>query len=262
MRMDNRSKPEPADKIFISFIDIPASDSGIYHHAKVLAEQLEDEEKPGLYASEYVFKWEIPEEYIIHTVSLQTIIDRGLGMERYIGNDGIAPSTDALRCLMATEYLDDSIWQYEIGLNLGFMARRFGARAPLLDIAEQFIDDCTVELYLDKQDYYIYVRFGFRESPKQCTDYDQLRLRKDGIQTAIFEWWLHDETFILKYDQYIKSVSVLKESMKKECRAFEDGVRRGMYIDPGEENRELRKIQARHKRIKADIERSAVQLGL
>lgn len=49
---------EPADEIWIAFIDILASDSGIYHHAKVLAEQLEDEEKPMLYASEYVFEWE------------------------------------------------------------------------------------------------------------------------------------------------------------------------------------------------------------
>ena len=53
---------------------------------------------------------------------------------------------------MATEYLDDSTWQYEIGLNLGLMARCFGAQAPALNIAKQFIDDCTVELYLDKQD--------------------------------------------------------------------------------------------------------------
>lgn len=111
-----------------------------------------------------MFEGGIPPEYIRHTVSLQTLIYRGLSIERYIGNDGIAPSTGTLKYLMATKYLDDSTWQYEIGLNIGLMARCFGAQAPVLDIAKQFIDDCTVGFYLDKQDYYIYAALDPRKA--------------------------------------------------------------------------------------------------
>jgi hypothetical protein len=38
---------EPADKIFITFIDIPAPDRGLYHHAEALAEQFGDQENAG-----------------------------------------------------------------------------------------------------------------------------------------------------------------------------------------------------------------------
>lgn len=257
-----RGEAEPADEIFITFIDIPAPDSGLYHHAEALAKQLGDRREAWRYASEYVFEGEIPPEYIRHTVSLQTLIDRGLGLERYIGNDGIAPSTNTLKYLMATEYLDDSTWQYEIGLNIGFMARCFGAQAPVLDIAKQFIDDCTVELCIDKQDYYIYAHFGSKESRKQCLDLGDPSLREDGIYTAIVEWWLCDETFMQKYDQYREWVSIMEDCMLEDYISFYGDICDRMYSDSFERDLKLQAIKANHERINADIERAAVELGL
>lgn len=251
---------EPAHEIFITFIKIPAPDIGICHHARTLAEQLEDEENPVIYASEYVFEWEIPPKYIIHTVSLQTLIDRGLGIGRYIAENGRPPSTDTLKDLMATSYLDDSIWQYEVGLNIGLMAKCFGARPPVLDIARQSIDECTVEHYYDYHDLCLYVLFGSMESHKQCIVFDQLDLRDDGIHTAIFEWWLCDETFNLEYDQYKEWVSELEQFMEQDY--FYDDELRDVYGDPVKEDRELQEIKIRHERMKADIEGAAVELGL
>jgi hypothetical protein len=133
---------------------------------------------------------------------------------------------------MATKYLDDSTWQYEIGLNIGLMARCLGAQAPVLDIAKQFIDDCTVGFYFDKQDYYIYARFGSKESRKQCMDLNDPRLREDGIYTAIVEWWLCDETFMQKYDQYIEWISALEACMEHDYISFYECMCDGMYTDP------------------------------
>jgi hypothetical protein len=33
---------------------------------------------------EYVFEWQVPEEYVKHTVSVETLLDRGLNLNAYL----------------------------------------------------------------------------------------------------------------------------------------------------------------------------------
>ena len=55
-------------------------------------------------------------------------------MEEYLSN-GVLPPTRTLRQLFASRVLDFSNGAYHIGLTLGFLARAFGARAPVSQIA-------------------------------------------------------------------------------------------------------------------------------
>jgi hypothetical protein len=233
---------EPADETWIAFIAVPAEDSGIYyHHARALARQLEVED-PMLYQSEYVFEWKIPSKYILHTVSLQTLIDRGLDIERYIDGDGRPPSTDTLRDGLATYYFGYSTNEYETGLSLGFMARCFGARAPVLLIARRFIDE-------------VYGRFRFKKAHRKWVDFEQLH---EGIHTALIDWWLSDSDFVMEYRQHEEWASVLEDCMEQDYIFFDED----MYSDPVERDQELQEIEIRHKLMREDIERAAIELGL
>ncbi|PKX99534.1 uncharacterized protein P174DRAFT_469446, partial [Aspergillus novofumigatus IBT 16806] len=57
--------------VIIFILDTDAS----YHHAKKLAQQLENMEDPNVFKYEYIFKWEVPEQYVEHQVSLQILLD-------------------------------------------------------------------------------------------------------------------------------------------------------------------------------------------
>lgn len=43
-----------------------------------------DAESQRLFKDEYLFEWEIPQRYVLHMVSLQTLHDRGFAMEPYM----------------------------------------------------------------------------------------------------------------------------------------------------------------------------------
>lgn len=93
-------------------------------------------------------------------------------------------------------------------------------------------------------------------------DLNDPRLREDGIYTAIVEWWLCDETFMQKYDQYIEWVSALEDYMEQDYISFYECMCDGIYTDPVERDRKLQEIEAEHERTNADIERAAIKLGL
>jgi hypothetical protein len=70
----------PAD-IWIVFIKVPAAtEDPKIHPAFKLAEECGLPE-PNLRYHEFVFEWAIPDEYVLHKVSLQTLMDRGLSWE-------------------------------------------------------------------------------------------------------------------------------------------------------------------------------------
>lgn len=68
---------EPADTICIVFIRVLPSDQSRYHSAKRLAEMLHFKDS-HLYNSEYLAEWEIRPDTVQHTITLETLIDRGL----------------------------------------------------------------------------------------------------------------------------------------------------------------------------------------
>lgn len=84
--------------------------------------------------------------YIIHTVSLQTLIDRGFGIENFINEHGKPFPSDRLKDYIALNYLFPPAYGNGLGLNLELMVKRFGARAPVFNIAWQFINDCQFHL--------------------------------------------------------------------------------------------------------------------
>jgi hypothetical protein len=69
---------EAAETIFIAFIHVPDEHEDLYYHGKILAESAHIWQDPELFTWEYLFQWEILAESIMHTVSLQTLINRKL----------------------------------------------------------------------------------------------------------------------------------------------------------------------------------------
>lgn len=205
----NQVKQEPAEAIWIAFIAVPDPGSGIYHHARSLAEQLGDGVNPVRYQSEYVFEWRIPQEYIIHTVSLQTLIDRGFGIENFIDEHGKPFSSDRLKGYIALNYVFPPKYGNGLGLNLELMVKHFGARAPVFNIAWQFINDCEFQLRS------LCNRYGNR-----LELHELLGCRKNGIFTAPIEWWFDDLHWNLEYHQYKEWVFALEDCMQQDYIFF------------------------------------------
>lgn len=55
---------EISNQIWITFIYVPDEDKHIYHHAEGLAKKWHFL-NPGRLRYEYIFEWEIPEQYLI-----------------------------------------------------------------------------------------------------------------------------------------------------------------------------------------------------
>jgi hypothetical protein len=78
---DKLYEGEEPDQIWIVFISVPYKDKSTYHHAEHLARDI-GHDTPRMFKNEYIFEWEIPEEYIVHKVSVQTLLERGLNRSR------------------------------------------------------------------------------------------------------------------------------------------------------------------------------------
>jgi hypothetical protein len=253
-------EPEPADQIWVVFIAVPGPDSGIYHHGKDLAGKIG---KLDLckYKHEYIFEWEVPQKYIIHTVSLQTLMDRGLGVENYIEH-GRPPSTQTLKERMSIDYLFPSTCGDEIGLNLGFMARCFGARAPVLEIAWQFIDDCTHVIDRNDDLPRACIWYGSKKGCKAWVSFEHSSI-EGGIRTALYEWWLNDIDFLLEYQRHITWVCELEDCMEQDwidyCIDSHDAIH---YCVDFDAVTEYSKLGKRNERTRAEIEFAAIELGL
>ncbi|KAK4041204.1 hypothetical protein C8A01DRAFT_34722 [Parachaetomium inaequale] len=196
-QMHHRDGEHPVD-IWVVFIQAPPArrdgklnkTAARIHHARDLAaqcqsrvgleyqrcpwdlrQQLEEEYErlnPVLFHYEFVFEGGIPERYLLHKVSLQTLMDRGLRIE--------ASSTTNLRDSTASEF--EATCSFEIGLNLGFWAQPFGARAPTNWIAHRWYHDCVG-------------KYGNRDS-----EMDR------GVDTALVDWWLTDSDFVADYEDF------------------------------------------------------------
>lgn len=126
---------------------------------------------------------------------------RGLDWKTYSSKNA-----SGKRSLLSTSEIEASIahhfprgdWgidPWEIGLEAGFFAETFGARAPLDWTAHQFFYDCARPHELAKG------VIQLRLTGKVPVDYSFFREMDDGIGTAIIEWWLATSTFKRKYDR-------------------------------------------------------------
>lgn len=74
--LHEHNEGERAEDIWIALIYVPSAEGpAIYHSAMDLVSPQEK----SMFKSEYVFDWEISDEYINHVVSLRTLLDRGIG---------------------------------------------------------------------------------------------------------------------------------------------------------------------------------------
>jgi hypothetical protein len=192
---------ENPSQIWIAFIHVPDVDEHIYHHAEDLGRQFAHPE-PGKLHYEYLFEWEIPKKYLIHTVSVQTLLNRGLNMEYYLHN-GKFPNTRELLERFTSTMFKPSYSAYEIGLELGLLVRAFGARAPVCQVARQLLYDCVRRIYRDRE---------------------ILHDIKDGIDTALIDWWLADVDFYDAYNEHCDWASDIEDEDKIENAAIKLGL--------------------------------------
>lgn len=203
---------EPAEDIWIVFLELPGIRGELpdgCHAASDLARECKRQnpeafsgDKINMFCYEFVFEREVPEEYVLHKVSLETLKTRGLDWGEYFdrwdterqGEEG-GLSTSTLRGYIAEELLgikeNSSSW--EVGLRLGLDARAFGARAPTQWVASQLYHDCVKGIATYKDDLrVIYYANGHHEILRKKDVRFGLELMDDGIDHALIYWWLED----------------------------------------------------------------------
>jgi hypothetical protein len=203
---------------------------------------------PGPFQYEFVFEWGIPDDHVLHKVSLETLMDRGLRV------DPEDWSTRQLRASMAREFEQSTHHgPFDIGINLGYFSQTFGARAPLEWIAYQWYYDC--------------VRRGFESSYVAKLRYAHGRTEtvwigffsdlNSGVEIVLMDWWLTDSDFADDYKKY----KAWKRAMEVDMRCY---LLDFLKTWDGEEDDcipwEL--LWAKNRDIEEEIEAEAVRIGL
>jgi hypothetical protein len=209
---------------------------------------------------EYIFTWEISQKYVIHKVSIETLLERGLNMEDYRWSRAL-PTTLALR-EEARKILNPSYCAYEIGLGLGFLARCFGARAPTRQITHQLLRDCLRVRNIDDDAQIVWVSYPWYEAG---IDFSYINDIEDGIDTALLDWWLADPSFLDAYEEYCASASQIEEEVERDWDGWCDAVMNdGSYSDSDIEmyRKYGQQLQAKKEQVLVEIESVAISLGL
>lgn len=249
-------KPE---QIWIVFISVPHKDKGTYHHAEYLARKI-GQDKTDMFKDEYIFEWEIPEKYIAHKVSVQNLLGRGFTMERYCecsNNKRQLPPAYLLRQDIAKRILDPTNGGYDIGMSLAFVARCFGARAPVRDIAHRILSECTRIRYVNHHAQN--VRVSYWHGHETTLDFEHFYWIERGIDEALFDFWLNDIDFCIAYKEHREWVSMLEDEMERDWETFGENIYYGEISDPELHHQTL---QAREDHIQAEVEIAATKLGL
>jgi hypothetical protein len=266
---DDYRDGESAADIWIAFIEVPPTmdeDATRIHSAKELAEKCGDPEYKK-FSHEFVFEWAVPEKYVVHEVSLQTLIERGLRERRFLQS-----STAEVRRYTAKELRQQGPW--EIGVTLGFFARRFGARAPLDWISHQLFRDCVQAKILNDDVVrlnYAHKHTDYTPWHTEIVDFQFFCDLDNGIGTALYDWWLSDIDFSLDYEEFREWRDMMEDSMTWNLIEFwetwhdvdSDGAVRELSAkEKLSYNEEKKKLLIEHEKKRADIEAEAVKIGL
>jgi hypothetical protein len=216
----NGPNQEDASKIWIAFMYVPDVDRHVYHHAEDLAKQYGHTE-PWILHYEYLFEWEIPERYLVHEVSVKTLINRGFDMTCYLDDNSKIPKTSDLRREFTSTML--SPWQYPdiIGIELGLMVRAFGARAPVRQLARQLLHDCYHVRRIDEGCQVIVISY---EDGEIGLDFEYFCDIEEGIDMALMDWWLADLDFYDAYNRYCDWASEIENEDVIEGEAIRLGL--------------------------------------
>jgi len=253
---------ESPSNIRIAFIEaVPTMHANAtrVHSARELARQCQllDSDK---FLHEFVFEHAIPEECLLHDVSLHTLIMRGLQV-----NDFSQENTRGLRHDLAIKIQESDPW--EIGLMLGCFARTFGARAPIDWISWQIFYDCVrAEILADDV-----VELCYIHGHVERVDFPFFCNLEDGMKTSLYDWWLADYDFYLDYDEFRTWRDEAEDSMNEamiDCwTAWHDFGRDGIQkaLSPTDElsyHRERSKLLVKHESKRQEIEAEAIKIGL
>jgi hypothetical protein len=257
----------PAD-ISVAFIEIPAAtheEPARVHAARLLAEECRLPE-PGLFSHEIIFEWAIPEKYVLHTVSLQTLMDRGLQWEQFCpsGPELQPLSTAELRCCIARDlqHASRGYGPWEVGVYLACFARNFGARAPLDWISHQLFYDCVWTKIIDDD----VVRLKYADKYSETVDFDFFCELDHGIETVLYDWWLADIDFFLDYEGFKEWQDVMEDGVEFwdtwHDVSYGETIREIFEKEKLLYNEARNKLLAKHEKIRATVEEKAVMIGL
>ena len=253
---------EPSAEIWIAFIEVPPTmneTTSRIHSAKELAEKCGFPE-PNKFSHEIVFEWAIPKKYVLHKVSLRTLIERGLQEHCFLQSD----TAEVRRC-MAREFHRQDSW--EIGVSLGLFARKFGARSPLKWISHQLFHDCVWTRIVNDD----VVRLHYAHGHIEICDFQFFVDLDNGIDTSVCDWWFSDIDFFLDCEEFEEWRDVTEDSMTGDLIEFWetwqdvdcDGTARELSAkDTLSYNVEKNKLLAKHEKKRAAIEAEAVRIGL
>lgn len=207
-----------------------------------------------------MFEWAIPEEYVLHKISLQTLMERDF-LEPWFEQ----PFTGEVRSHIARELQGEFPW--EIGLTLGFFARRFGARAPLNWVSHQIFDDCVRSKIKDDN----LIRLDYAHDDTEIVAFQFFDDLDDGIDTSLNEWWLTDTDFVLDLEEFYEWREVMEDGMISDLIDFwetwhdvgHDGtIGKLSARDQLSYDQEKNKRLLRHEETRAVVEAEAVRIGL
>lgn len=255
----NKHGKSPA-KIWIAFIEVPSIRNETptrIHSARQLAEKCNLPE-PESFSYEVVFEWTIPDKYVLHKVSLQTLMERGLQKNWFLPQ-----STAEVRRYIAREFQQCGPW--EIGVTLGFFARNFGARAPLNWIPDQLFRDCVRPEIVGED----VVMLGWAPEHTEKVDFQFFCDLENGIETSLCDWWLSDLDFFRNCERFKEWQEGTEDSMTWDLiELWETHVGRDGTInqlsawESSLYDEEKKKLLVEHKKTRAAIRAEAVRIGL
>ncbi|KAJ5575866.1 hypothetical protein N7535_002792 [Penicillium sp. DV-2018c] len=257
---------ERAGDIWIAIISVPVGENDTlpYHHAVKLALELGySPEERRKFMHEYIFEWEIEYQYVEHMTAGWIWIP--------ISPNDRLPDLRGFRGLMIDMILDLPLDGYSVGRELGRMARCFGARAPVKEIANSLLTDCPtwISVNEERQNVKWTITEGsdngeYRIVSLEDIDFEHFYWISQGMNEVLSDSWLQDSDFIQDCIAHAELANDLTAEMEILWELYWDNlyfeVWNGVNSDPATD--EARTLQSREQEIHDLIERHAVSIGL
>ncbi|OQE21418.1 hypothetical protein PENFLA_c014G05630 [Penicillium flavigenum] len=244
---------EDSSTIRIAIISVPVTTAAEkpYHHAQQLADGAVQ------FKHEYLFEWQIPEQYVEHTVSVQTLLSRGLDLNEYLdhGDDESSlPKLSTFITRVAQGISNSSIDGYGFGRHLAHIAQCFGARAPVLEIALQILNDCPRYFSVITKD-------GSEKWQPYTKDFYWIL---DGIDESLFDFWLADSTFILDHRNFVEWSKSVRNEVKWMWVDYSVDLYHDICTGTNSDyvDKEKQRLKEYEDNIEIEIEEEAVAIGL